>query len=652
MRLSISTYNGNAINDGTNFTAGFPGGDQNFFNLPGVSVNEIPRPDNAPVLASKVLQGKYFTIAIECRGTFATQWDTLKRYFQVNDQELHPLVVTDLDTSTSYFIECTCVGNPVINTSQVEFLMYAPEAVLQALVESHETWTITASGQKKELTVGGNIPAKPRMVITPTSAGGTGFAYRRFVALYNVTTKTFTDYPWDLAEATPGTKWDTTGLVTAGKMQADGDDLRVYIDGAEVERWLSDINDTDTGVWVNLNLHPKCELTLSGAIASSGAITEIPFKVTKANKTALGALKSSGMLMIGSEIFTYTAKDVKKLKVTGVTRAMKNTSMAAHADGDTVRWIEHEIWIFYGNSSLAAPEQTDDKKPIFDLSASTNISWVYATFADLAGLRTGSWKGSVVKSANTRDLAHKSKTYTGSHGVDADPATELGCALMAWLYGSAWKSETGTIEWRIYSPAGFTTVSLSGYKYRSSANWPALATVQRSNDGYTWGNAWATEASPSAAATWEALSDHSAVSLGATYNHLRVVFSGSLGASANNAAYFEGTDVTLVPDSNFIPVQSMSSEISNYHLQAKITNNDTGEYIQLAYGMDLNTDLTVNCDEKTVTFEDGSKPLAALTLSSVRGEWLDLDPGTPELQFDDAGTAGVTIEVYWRNRYG
>ena len=69
--------------------------------------------------------------------------------------------------------------------------------------------------------------------------------------------------------------------------------------------------------------------------------------------------------------------------------------------------------------------------------------------------------------------------------------------------------------------------------------------------------------------------------------------------------------------------------------------------------MELNETLVVDTDEETVTYEaDGSSQFQALeTVDGVRRHWLRLVPGPNTLQFEDAGTAGLTLMTKFEKRY-
>lgn len=656
-KLAIVSWNTHSINDGTNYKANFPESENGFFNASPVSLTEVKRPGNPPILAAKEIDGKSFVIQIKMLDDPETQIAELKGWFDLADETPHALILEDVDTDAEWYIMCTPAGHPEYNRGgYTEFLMRASDPYLYSNSEVHEQKLITASGQTKTFTVGGIKPVRPRYVFKPTAAGGTGYAYRRWIPVINPNTTAW-DQPLDIVEETPGTKFDTATLVTAGKMQADCDDLRVKIDGAWADRWLTDVNTDHTGVWITgVKWKPDSGLTLSGNIADAGAVTTIAFKSTKANKKNILAWPSSGTLYFRGaggaigEAFKYTNLNTSKLTATITLRAACDTSMAAHTDGDAVYWIEHDIWLFYGNATATAQEVDDTYKPIFELDASSNISWHFHDFADTAKLRGGILKSTLIKSSNTRDLAHPSEIYTATQLAAADPASVMGMVIRAFQVGAVWKAENAQLAWDLYHPGGITEVTVSGYKYRAGVSWP-LAQCLRSNDGKVWTAVW-TDATPSAAANWEALAAHAAVALGATYKYLRFQLNGAVSAAADNLAAVEYDDLTVVPDSTKVPYIALGAETGNYHLQARLTNNGTGEWIQLDQAMSLNHTLEVDTEEQTVTYDDGTNCHAALSMDDEsRLEWLELAPGSVTLQFDDPSTAGLTLDIYYREKY-
>ncbi|MBA4420276.1 MAG: hypothetical protein C0391_03940 [Anaerolinea sp.] len=433
-------------------------------------------------------------------------------------------------------------------------------------------------------------------------------------------------------------------IIYQSNVQADGDDLRIYMDGKEVSRWSDNWNNAATKIWINIDLKPKATTTLKTAIAASGSITSIDLVVNTTTYLFLRAIGASGMVQIGTEIFTYTTLSLTTSQLTGtITRAAKQTSMGAHAVGDAVTFIEHDVWMMYGNAAADAPVQDETKKPIIDLATSTNNSWVYALFGDDANLRTGRWNRQIVSS-----VGKQSAVYTDNHNALVDPATEMGMSIKAYQSSGRWVGETGYLRWTLFHPAGITHVSSDGESYRNSVSWPLFASLKKGPNASLYLNQW-TLTTPASISTWTAWTKN-AEALGATYNYIGFVFWGSVGAVANAEADMEVGNVTLTIDSTKRPTISASAEADNYWLDLKLTNSTSGEYLTLALMMGLNRVLTIDCARKVIYYDDNTNMVSGLQLSSVRQTWLDLAPGNNTLKFDDTGTNAVTVAISWEDR--
>lgn len=139
-------------------------------------------------------------------------------------------------------------------------------------------------------------------------------------------------------------------------------------------------------VWINVYFRPGQSATLDGALAADRSGTDFP--VDNAGGTA--GWPESGFAVVNDECFYYGSKLPKSLEdcVWGV----RNTTKAAHADEDTVYWVEHEITIEYDYTAVANPPAPTDTKPVIDL-ASTNAQWKYpGPFVVPDTLRTGQWR--------------------------------------------------------------------------------------------------------------------------------------------------------------------------------------------------------------------------------------------------------------------
>jgi phage-related protein len=719
MRWSLVSFDGNAINDGSNFEAFFP------IESPvmGQSTMEmVERAGNYPEAAGKRLSSLRFQIHIICKGTYQEQLESLTRWFNSTVLTAKQLIVADLDDSSKQYYMYVTPVSPGIEReagSPNEYVMTveAAEPVWLEVVESSGSLGATATGQTLVVTNGGNVDCYPRVTLTPTTAKGGGYMYKIPILCRSRATLGANDFPievtdggWNSAAvvadnlnkcqvnngagitaAATTIAYDTvTGTVPAAftgfvdteqiawtgktgttsgnltgctrglngttaathadnavirmsKAQADGDDVALEVDGVLVPRWLDGMNSAATKVWGVIGWNKPQTLTLKTAISDAGVPTKIQFDVTTANNAALSAMPESGALRLDNERFTYTAKTVTgtEYSVTVGGRATHGTAAAAHAAGISVYWLEHAIWLLYGNRSKATLVQDESKKPIFNLNTSTNTSWVFADFVDVAGLRSGRWNGGYASR-----LGPLSNIYTADRATFADPASEMGMAIRAYQSMGLWKTEQASLIWLMCNQCGITTVSANGEKRRTSASFPGTAALQRSSDGITWTTVW-NEATPASTA-WAAW-NQAGIALGATYKYLRFYFSGSVAASANNEADFEVEAATLTLDNTKTPSITVGSEMNNYYHEVTITNVTTGESFTWMGASALNEVLTVDAENDIVKLGE-EWAFSGLKLNTQRERYLRLVPGNNTIQIDDAGLAGVTLGVAWRDR--
>jgi hypothetical protein len=637
MRLVPYSYDGHVINDGGAFKAYFPAEHKW---MPESSSIVAKRARRWPVITGSEVGVSPFLVKIKPLGNFYSQRDTIKTWLPTDSQVGKMLVAYDIDDGNRQWYVYGKVTRLLLDKGIITAVLDVGDPCWQTVLENHVAWNITATGQTQTITPIGLVNARARMVFTPTQAKGGGYAFKKWYPITNPGASIFTDLPFDITGGL-----DTATLVGASKCQSDGDDLRVMIDNSEVDRWLGSMNTASTKVWVNLSLNAKTDLILGNNISGVGPITEIVFKKGSDTQTALKKLPQQGtFLSAGGEAFTYAAIDLKNNKATGVTRTVKGTVIGAHTAGEVFKWVEHDIWLLYGNASATAPVTNDAKKPAFNLNSSSNTSWVYDTsFFDDAGIQTGGWKGSISAGKN-------GVIYTGPQCTFADPASDVGLAILAYMKGTRWYSETQTLQIKLYHPAGFTTVTATGTKFKhvASNGWPREAQFQKSANGRDWSIVW-NETAPSALDTYEAWAAHNAVALTTNPPYVQFHFSGSVSASDSNYAVFQVDAVTLAIRSAGLPVIVVGVEQGNYYLDALVTNTSYAEAFSLRYWLATARSLTLDTIWHEVTYDDGSGIYGALSYPP-RDEILDLRPGANVIQFDDAGTAGLTVDFYWRDR--
>ena len=183
--------------------------------------------------------------------------------------------------------------------------------------------------------------------------------------------------------------------VHQSKMVADGRDLAVFINGAQVlpERiTLQGINTVTSKVFVPLEMPGR----VRGTLARLAGSTEIELAIDGIDASQLS---TPGYLRIDSEVIRFavveddTDPNVTKqanLRVTGCTRGARNTTAASHSAGATVHLLPLDIRIAYGWGN--APVRPANPAPIrFNLATSTNGAWEWTGRPWSEGEEPGGW---------------------------------------------------------------------------------------------------------------------------------------------------------------------------------------------------------------------------------------------------------------------
>jgi hypothetical protein len=659
--VSWDTYT--TFNDGTNFESYFSvGAITEPISSQSVYVDR-PAPFG-PFYSTLRRTVKPFELHIKIvSGNFATQLNVIKQRFNPTDTERKKLIIKDAANSDKeWYAYCKPIALKLESVSLITVVMERTTDWYEE-VESTASWTVTATGQTKDVTPAGNLPARPVFTITPRAAKTAGSAahYRRFVRVRNRAGVAAANYAIELTDG----GWDTTVPIGAGIMLSTGDDLRVLVNGVEVPRWIDGINTASTKVWTVLDLQPNAGFLLDGAIAAGGGVSTIPVKYTQTALSKMQRMPSEGIIAIDNELFYYFGKrdqDPYDLAFLNTVRAVCDSSAAAHLDNTLVHWIQYEIYITHGDNTLPAPDQDESRKPVFRLDTSSNTSWDYDNFTELYKNRAGAftprittgyaWAGPYFHayrgdSAQTMSNANEAPGMGGSGEL-----TGTARGVTAWGY----------INWDLYHPIGFTHVAADGKRYKSST---AL-------DSYNY-NLWfcssvnpllvqadtptvfATVVKATAALADEAWSVAS-TAVGGTdyYLQFKMLVYGSDRDGNAYASRFTVNNVTLTLDSTRTPVVTFGAQVgTGYRLTAKLTNTTTGEWLLFNFITDIDQTLEVDCESKKLTYLKDNSPVhgALVAFSSIRADWLNLLPGQVNtLQWDETGVQDCDIGIAWRDR--
>ncbi len=238
----------------------------------------------------------------------------------------------------------------------------------------------------------GNVRTYPEFRLTPwTSKGAANDFIRRWDVLVawksplqGVDSQGL-PYPIDIFDRS----WDTAAEIAGGRMQADGDDIRVFVDQVEVDRYLDDINTTGTAVWCSIAFEPVREATVVNMPGGADPPTGSDLEVTNPEGTT--GFPDVGVLLIENEAVAYRGRSPTAFL--NIHRAWRHTTSVAHAAGTPAYFVEHEIVVMTNYSAYASPLARDDREPIIDLAASDNRKHVYGAdgFYEASTLRTGQW---------------------------------------------------------------------------------------------------------------------------------------------------------------------------------------------------------------------------------------------------------------------
>ncbi len=628
--MKLVSFGGELINDGDNYVSSLAAGSQ----TPAEVTPELAgRTGAAPALATITRPERYLVVRTHLnqagdKRALQGQW-----YHWFRFDTAQPLVAADDDGTNERYV--TALPIAIVHSEDGDGWEWETLLVVDGDVDAENAWrsttttnvnwNITSSGDTLEVVNGAegeNLDAYPVITIKPNQAGGgSSNPNALFARVLWRASAGATNYPVNITGGALDTRIASTNFYSA-----TGNDIRVFVDGVDSDYWLHGINTANTSIWVNLSFQPQAATTLATAL-SDGAITSI------AADTA--GFPNQGILLIDSELFVYTGKTAAGF--TGVTRAQKGTSAAAHNAAATITWVQHDITIEYGNEETTAKVTDDSYKPIFNLATSTNTSWVYADFYEEGKSRAGAWA--------YQNFSFGLK-YGGDRGASATTFAELGLELPLrpdWY-------KIGSQQWMLFNACGITAANFAnGEMYVGYQATGFASAVRQSANGSTWSTVYAIPAGSNQSwANWS----HNAASLAAGTRYLSLYHVDA--SSPYKLARIECADVTVTLDSNFTPTVALSSEIASSRVAALVENETTGESIEVVFSTQFGADdsIVIDVDRYAVTLErDGSSQFGAVTPDATRRYLLRLAPGSNTLKYTDEGLVDVDVTVEFVKRF-
>jgi hypothetical protein len=256
-----------------------------------------------------------------------------------------------------------------------------------------------------------------------SSSAATGWTYKRDVVLTNNGEQTIENAAIQLGP------WDTATLVTASKMQADADDLRIYLNGVEQPRKVIAPNTSLTFVWfVPRPLAPGASATYE-VVYGNSAGGQSPKEFSFDSDPPLPAIDISG------ETFTATASGSSSVTTSGTPwrtnewaggmlwisngrhkRIVSNTANVLTIEGQFVSAPATSLEFVLSKSGTMADSGRSDGAATTTVTDSTSFigiwtddEWVGATVEVFAG--TGSGQTRTV-TGNTSDSFTVSSAFS------------------------------------------------------------------------------------------------------------------------------------------------------------------------------------------------------------------------------------------------
>ena len=659
--LTPYSYNGTSLSS-SDYDAFFPQASAAL--QMGTNPTFVKRAGAVPVFAGKDFNPTTITLSINLLHDFTDLWDDINDLFDTKDETPRQLICTTTD-SVQWYVYAT--PKEVLGGHEgpmVTVTLALDDPIWQTVTQTDQTWSITSSTSTTDVVITGNDDVYPIFRFTPTTAPTTDFAYSMYCQVLPTSTDPYPNRFLDITGATD-TTWDTAALVAAGKMQADGDDIRVLRDGVYWDYWLNGINTTDTHVIVRTSMPPARTMTLQTALTTD-TTTEIVVNYDRPGIEAFEGMPSEGRLIVDTSIgatdteeFTYTAKSLNNatrdssISFTIEERGVRNTTVIAHAAGSNVRFLPHDWTIQYGNATSTSYDVDDTKKPLMALT-SRNNSFTFTNFWSESGLRAGTWQKHTRRVTDPVNSVSNFYTSTNDAG-DTDPATAMGLYSNTYEGNGIWNSDTVRLAWLGYFPDGVATVSASGTQNQSVAAIPTAA-LRASADNIATSLLWRVDAQPSTNyETWTAWSKSSSdATIPAGTKYLIWWQNGTIAASTDEYSKVDITSLTVTltnPPHVMIRGENSTSVASRVH--CTIVNTTTGERLRVNYPLMTNETLVVNTDPGFPTAKHkGVTVNGSVALSSVRAAWLKLVPGTNTLTYDThlSVAHNVTIVVRYRNR--
>lgn len=267
--------------------------------------------------------------------------------------------------------------------NQVQLDFTASDPLWETQTATTATQTGSVSPFSLSHTNAGQAAVHPRYRVWWTAQRGAkgtvvGQQYRRRMTLTNTQSRTLGPFPYEIALG------DTAALVSAGKSQADGDDLRVILDGQDLTRFLRFWNSARSFAWVVIpGMDAKEVLTLDIVYGNANAINPPVWTDPDPNKPIVALNTSTATATGGSTTTLVRAAGLATNEFTGALLYMVTGANA----GLERRIISNTTTTFTTEAFPSAIASGD----VYQARRSSNAQWWYAV--QRINRETDYWRG-------------------------------------------------------------------------------------------------------------------------------------------------------------------------------------------------------------------------------------------------------------------
>jgi hypothetical protein len=659
MIITPVSFNGTSLQS-TDYTTSYPVSNAPL--SPTVNPQYVKRAGTFPVMSGSDFNSVTLGLEIICADPFMSTFEKLVQLFNVEDETPRPFIIADASTTDNkqylvYAVPRSIVGGNDGNMARVSLSLDDP--IWKSVTETAINFATTSATDSTSFSVGGNTSAYPRFEITALSQPSSDYLYNAFLQVLPTSRLPWNNRFLDVVGTSDGTGLDTAALIAGGKMQASGNDLRLFRDGVEVDRQLSGVDTTDTHIITVCDMPASRVGRLRVAITdSTSPPAEVSLTITSANKTVISNMPNAGRLIIDTglgttdtEEFTYTGKTITATKYafTGITRAARGTVEVAHAVNSFVRWLPYDFNILYGNPGTDAPIIDEERKPIQALTSRNNLL-IYDNFYDEAGLRSGIWTPIPSKVSDV-NLSNSGVFTSTDDAGDTDPSTAIGMSAKTYFKLGVVKADAVVLGWSNYFPDVITTVSATGQKSQSGARW--LPVALQSAATTTFANLWTIPTGASIDyGTWtDFVKPSTDAVVGANKKALRWLQNGTITGTIDSYAKvaIDHIEIGLLN----IPSCIIRTENNNYQLNCVLTNETTGDALRINFPMQLGETVYIDTNPNFPNMKyRGQIVNGAVGLNSIRSEWLRLVPGTNEIAYESfpSDAFDITLVIKYNDR--